>query len=127
MKIAKVTPILIKDHIEPSLAFWEKQLGYEALASVPHHGRLGFALLQRGASELMMQTRASLGDDLPSIAGRAPSVVLYVDVDSLDRALACVRGSTVLVPPRTTFYGMREASVLDPEGHIVVFAEKVGT
>jgi uncharacterized glyoxalase superfamily protein PhnB len=125
--VAKITPILVVDRIEPSLPFWEKQLGYEKIAEVPHDGRLGFVLLQRGDGELMMQTRASIAADLPKVAARTPNVVLYLDVGSLDEALAATKGAEVLQAPRTTFYGMREASVVDPQGHVVVFAQKVGS
>jgi len=124
MNIAKITPILVVDRIEPSLPFWVKQLGYEKIAEVPHGQHLGFVLLQRGGSEVMMQTKESIAADLPTVAARLPSVVLYADVDSLDDALAAAKGAEVLQPPRTTFYGMREACVLDPAGQIVVFAQR---
>jgi uncharacterized glyoxalase superfamily protein PhnB len=124
MNITKVTPILVVDRIEPCLPFWEGQLGYARVVEVPHEGALGFVVLTRAGSEIMLQTRASVAVDLPAVAARAPATVLYADVASLDDALAATAGTTVLVPPRTTFYGAREAAVLDPAGNVVIFAEK---
>jgi uncharacterized glyoxalase superfamily protein PhnB len=124
--VTKVTPILVVDRIEPCLPFWEEKLGYEKVAELPHEGRLGFVMLKRGDGEIMLQTRASLAVDLPGVAAKGPSVVLYLEVKSLEAALAATKGAEVLQEVRTTFYGMREASVVAPEGQVVVFGEKVG-
>jgi uncharacterized glyoxalase superfamily protein PhnB len=124
MNITKVTPILVVDSIEPCLPFWEGQLGYTRVVEVPHEGALGFVLLTRAGGEIMLQSRASVAVDLPAVARRTPTTVLYADVASLDEALAATAGATVLVEPRTTFYGAREAAVLDPAGNVVIFAEK---
>ena len=63
MNISKVTPILVVDAIEPCLPFWEGQLGYARKVDVPHEGAIGFALLAREGSEVMLQSRASLAAD----------------------------------------------------------------
>jgi uncharacterized glyoxalase superfamily protein PhnB len=124
MNISKVTPILFVDSIEASLLFWEKQLGYEKVVEIPHEDRLGFVILSRaGAGELMLQTRASLAADLPAIAALEPDALLYVDVDSVEIALKEAGAAKVLVPPRDTFYGAREAAVVEPSGQIVVFSK----
>jgi hypothetical protein len=127
MKITNATPILFVDEIESSLPLWTGPLGYQKQAEVPHEGRLGFVLLTGAAGEVMLQTRASLAADLPAVAALAPSMVLYADVDDLDRALAGarrVKGTEVVVAPRTAPYGAREAGVRTPSGHIVLFAQK---
>jgi uncharacterized glyoxalase superfamily protein PhnB len=124
MKIIKVTPLLIVDRVEPALAFWMERLGYKKLTEVPHGEALGFALLENGAGEVMLQSRASIADDLPVILEKKLSAILYIEVDSLEEALAAVKGAEVLVGPRSTFYGAREACVLDPAGHVVVLSQQ---
>jgi hypothetical protein len=124
MKITKVTPVRIVDRIEPCLGFWTGALGYAKRAEVPHGDALGFVLLENAAGEIMLQTKASLADDLPSVAARNQGTVLFVEVASLAEAKKATRDATVLVPERTTFYGMRETVVVDPEGTVVIFAEK---
>jgi uncharacterized glyoxalase superfamily protein PhnB len=124
MKIIKVTPLLIVDRVEPALAFWVDRLGYKKLAEVPHGDALGFALLEGSAGEVMLQSRASIADDLPIILEKRLSAVLYAEVDSLEGALAAVKGAEVLAGPRSTFYGAREACVLDPAGHAVVLSQQ---
>jgi hypothetical protein len=123
--ITKVTPIRIVDGVEPSLAFWRDGLGYATRAEVPLEGAIGFALLENDAGELMLQSKASLADDLPAVAELRPDSVLFVEVRSLEAARKAAQGAKVLVAERTTFYGMRETVVVDPGGTVVIFAEPV--
>jgi hypothetical protein len=121
--ITKVTPVRIVDRVEPCLTFWRDGLGYALRADVPHEGAIGFALLENAAGEVMLQSKASLAEDLPAVAALEPDSVLFVEVRSLDAARKATKGAKVLVADRTTFYGMRETAVLDPGGTVVIFAE----
>ena len=126
MKIENVTPILFVEAIEPVLPLWQNQLGYEQITSVPHEDKLGFVMLTQGGRQLMLQTHASLREDLPAIAALRVSSALYVNVDSLEAALRAVQGADVIVPTRTTFYGAREAAIRDASGQVSIFAEHHG-
>src|SRR5580704_1184505 len=97
MNITKVTPVRIVDRIEPCLPFWCDALGYEKRAEVPHEDALGFVLLENGAGEIMLQSRASLEADLPAVAKLAPHTVLFIEVTSLEEARAATKGSEMLV------------------------------
>jgi uncharacterized glyoxalase superfamily protein PhnB len=123
MDIAKSTPIFIVDAIEPALPLWTGPLGFTKLIDVPHEGRVGFVLLQKGGMEVMMQTRASLAVDLPAVAALGVGCVMYLDVASLEAAVRALEGATVLVPERTTAYGAREVFVRDGAGNVLGFAE----
>lgn len=126
--IKKVTPLRVVERIEPLLPLWCDRLGYARRAEVPHEGRLGFVLLENGAGEVMLQTRASLDADLPAVAAREAEGILYVEVASLEAALRAAlaegSGAELVVPTRTTFYGAREACVVDGAGTLLVFAER---
>lgn len=124
--LSKITPVRVVDRIEPCLAFWCGALGYEKVVEVPHEGALGFVILAGPAGQIMLQTRASLAVDLPAVASRNPELVLYAEVPSLAPVKQALSGAEVLVDERTTFYGARETVVVDPEGAIVIFAEKHG-
>jgi hypothetical protein len=127
--IKKVTPLLTVDAIEPCLPFWQR-LGFQATVTVPHDDTIGFAILQRDGLELMYQTGASIEADLG--ASGAPegldremaggTSTLFIEVDSLDDVLPELEGTEVLVPRRTTFYGMDEIFVRAPCGTVVGFA-----
>jgi len=120
----KITPILIVDEIEPSLKFWVDKLGFEKTVEVPEGDKLGFVLLQKDGTEVMLQSRESIKKD----AGGASAAILelgsslYIEVDDFGDALKRVKGAEVLVPERVTFYGMREIFVREPGRHVVGFA-----
>jgi uncharacterized glyoxalase superfamily protein PhnB len=123
----KMTPLLFMNAIEPSLPFWVERLGFEKTAEVPHEDRLGFVILQKGEVELMLQTRASVAADLPSLVPLTQcSVGLFVEVEDFPDLLRRVEGFEVLVPVRDTFYGMREIVVREPGGNAVAFAARLG-
>jgi hypothetical protein len=119
MKVVKVTPLLIVERIESVLPFWEG-LGWQRIADVPHGDALGFVLLQDGDQALMLQSKASVAADLGT---EPPGSALYLDVDSVDGALAAATGAQVFIAERFTPYGTREAWVRDPSGQLVGFAE----
>jgi uncharacterized glyoxalase superfamily protein PhnB len=125
MTVKKITPILFAEEIEPCLKFWMEQLGLEKTIDVPEGNKLAFAILQKGSVELMYQTYASAEKD---VAGIRPEVrkgpsFLYVEVDNLDELIAAMKGSEVVMPVRTTFYGAKEIGIKDPAGHVITFAQ----
>jgi uncharacterized glyoxalase superfamily protein PhnB len=125
MTAKKITPILFAEEIEPCLQFWIERLGFEKTIDVPDGNKLSFAILQKGAVELMYQTYASAEKDITTISSevrKGPSF-LYVEVDNLNEVVSALKGVDVAMPIRTTFYGAKEIGVKDPAGHVVIFAE----
>lgn len=125
MMMKRITPVLFAEEVEPCVKFWVERLGFEKTAEVPEGNQLAFAMLQKGSVELMYQSYASADKDVAAISQvvrKGPSF-LYVEVDSLDQTIAAIQGAEVVIPVRTTFYGAREISIMDPAGHFVTFAE----
>ena len=123
----KLTPVIMVEAIEPCLPFWER-LGFTKTAEVPEGDRLGFVILAKDAVEVMYQTHESVEKDaagmVPRAHGHGAGFFIEVsDVESVERAL---KGVDIVVPRRTTFYGMDEIGVREPGGHVVVFAQPVG-
>ncbi len=133
-EMKKATPIIVVDEIEPCLPFWTDTLGFELTASVPHEDAIGFAMLNKGAVELMYQSRASVDADLAASGGpvelgaelAGSTAALFVEVEDLD-AVVTALGETadVVVPRRQTFYGMDELFVRAPCGTLVGFAARI--
>jgi len=121
--IQKATPLLRVERVEPSLAFWVDRLGFQKVTEVMEGDSLGFVILSRGHVELMLQSRTSLAKDLPmlSVGAMAPSVV-YMGVTSIQEIEGKLAHSEIIVPKRTTYYGMEEIWVREPGGHIIGFA-----
>src|ERR1700675_715387 len=120
----KITPILFVDAIEPSLEFWVGRLKFEKIAEVPEGNRLGFVILKKGDSEIMLQSRESIRKDASDASRAMLSMTscLYIEVDNFTEGLDRIQGAEVLVPQRDTFYGMREIFVRESQGQIVGFA-----
>lgn len=124
--IQKLTPVLIVDEVAPAAAFWRERLGFEQHIEVPHGDALGFVGLQRDGVELMYQSRASVAEDIPSIAADRHRSALFVEVEDLDTVERAMDGVEQVFPRRTTFYGMAEIGVREPGGNVVIFAQRVG-
>lgn len=128
----KATPIMVVEAIEPCLPFWTDRLGFEVTATVPHDDVIGFAMLGKGGVELMYQTKASVDADLGAsgtsgdlggeLAGS--TTTLFIEVDAIDPLVDALDGVDVVVPRRTTFYGMDELFVRAPCGTLVGFAAR---
>ena len=122
----KISPVLFVDAIEPCLPFWVDRVGFEKTVDVPHEDRLGFAILVKDGCEVMLQTWASVEADDARLArgARGLSAALFIEVDDFADIRRRLAGADVVVPERTTFYGMREIFVRDPGGHVIGFAAK---
>jgi uncharacterized glyoxalase superfamily protein PhnB len=127
MNVKRITPVLFCNEIAPLLNFWVDGLGFAKTIEVPHGNKLGFVALQHDSTELMYQTFASLGDDMPLVleAAKKGPTFLYIEVDDLDAVKAALKNSKIAQPERTAFYGMREIGYQDPAGHYITFAQRV--
>ena len=101
----KITAMIYVPAIEPSLKFWVDQLGFTKTVEVPDGNKLGFVILMHGNAELMIQSTASVGKDLPAMSALArPAACLYIEVSDFDDLLKRLGSAPVEVPVRTTFY-----------------------
>ncbi|HEY2734953.1 MAG TPA: hypothetical protein VGI70_13250 [Polyangiales bacterium] len=121
MALQKMVTLLVVDAIEAQLPSWE-QLGFRVKTRVPEGGAAAFVILTGPTGELMMQTRASLREDLPDVAKREPSFMLYADVDSLEKTRTSLPDAEVIVLERETFYGANECWLALPGGAILGLA-----
>jgi catechol 2,3-dioxygenase-like lactoylglutathione lyase family enzyme len=117
----QVTANLIVESIEACLPFWVERLGFEKTVEVPHGPALGFVILERGSAKLMLQTRASLADDIVPLGKESYRALLYITVDDLAPIRKALEGYPLALPERTTAYGARELIVKDPAGNGVCF------
>lgn len=122
--LKKLTPILYVESIEPVLPFWTDRLEFQVTGEVPEGDRLGFVMMERDGVEVMIQTRASVEADVPSLADTPMGgTILFIEVRDLDALVDRLGDAEVLVPRRTTFYGADEIFVREPGGNIIGFAE----
>lgn len=124
--VEKITTVLAVETVQPSLEFWQDRLGFECTVTVPHEDTLGFAILTKGTTEIMLQSVASILADLGSSSGKVDgrSAALFIEVSDLAAVEEAMSGYPVEMARRTTFYGMHEIGVREPGGHFVIFAQR---
>ncbi|HUQ94638.1 MAG TPA: VOC family protein [Bryobacteraceae bacterium] len=122
----KVTPVLYMPELEPALEFWTTRLGFEVTVTVPEGEKLGFAILNHGSVEVMLQSHKSAGKDIPALEEffHQAKACLFVEVDDFEETVGRIAGAPVAFPVRTTFYGMTEIGIFDPGGNLVVLAAR---
>ena len=122
-----LTPVLIVDAVEPSIAFWT-QLGFTKENEVPGpDGKLIFASVKKDNVEVMYQTKASVVADVPAMGpelmGRSVSLFITVpSVKDLDAVEQRTKTAPVVKPRHDTFYGSTEFYIREPGGNVVGFA-----
>jgi uncharacterized glyoxalase superfamily protein PhnB len=123
----KLSPVLFVESIEPCLPFWVDRFGFSRTVEIPAGDALGFVILVKGEVEVMLQSRASVADDVPALATgpfSATGVGLYCEVDDLAPYLAAAVGCDIVIPERRTFYGTHEIGVRAPGGVTVLFSSR---
>ena len=119
-----ITANLIVESIEDCLPFWGERLGFARTVEVPHGDKIGFVILKHGDTELMLQSRASIADDVAGLGGETFRSTLYIEVAQLAPIRKALTGWARVVPERSTPYGAREIIVRDPAGNVVLFSSR---
>lgn len=127
MKLAKLVPMLNISHIETSLAFYQKAFGFELVSPEEGVEEWRWANIRSGETELMLsETQCDLAlqkGSNPHQDTSWPTVFYFYpdDVEALyDHVVEQGYEPTELI---TTFYGMKEFSIQDPDGHMLSFGQ----
>lgn len=126
---SSVTPNLIVNDVAASTRFYRDVLGFQIKQTVPESTPHVFVWLERDGVPLFLNARHAAAEDYPDIAARPAggTAALFFVVSEVDGLHAAVSPhATVVMPLKTQFYGMREFSILDPDRHLLTFAERVG-
>jgi uncharacterized glyoxalase superfamily protein PhnB len=129
MRFTKLTPNLVVNDVASSVAFYRDKLGMEMGMSVPDHAPYVFASVVHGPVEIFFNSREAVAEDFPQILahGIGGALSLYLEVDDVDGLHHDLsgKGVKVVMEPKTQFYGMREFMIADPDGWLLMFAQKV--
>lgn len=122
--IQKVTSVLPVASVEESLPFW-LALGFEVSMSVPDGTAIGFVILVKDGTEVMLQSFGSIAGDLPAIAetARQGKSFVFIEVADLQAGIDALSAFELASPRRETFYGSTEATWREPNGHLVTLAQ----
>src|SRR5437764_12877671 len=103
-----LTPNLMVEDMERTLAYYREVLGVEVGATAPDAAPYDWAMLRRDGVSLMVQTRASMASETPLFADMplSASLSFYVEVTEIEALYAQVKDrAEILRSLHTTFYG----------------------
>jgi uncharacterized glyoxalase superfamily protein PhnB len=126
MELESLSPNLISESVNASVDYYVKNLGFTLIASVPESGTFNWAMIQRDNVTLMFQSLTSLQEDLPTLNLKAKGSpgTFFIKMKGIDELYESVKGKLdLIVDMRTTFYGMKEFAIKDPDGYFMMFAE----
>ena len=115
--IEPLRPMLYARDLDETIRFYSETLGFTCDATWSPHGTppATWCALSHGATAMMF-THAEV--DEPALTGR---LYLYpADVDAYHDDVVG-RGAVIMHAPFDTEYGMREFSLVDPNGYVLSF------
>lgn len=138
--INSVSVNLMVTNMVASLGFYHEVLGADLAFTVDGDqntempgeisDKVVFASVRAGEAEIMLQERESLLQDSPAFdASTQPgaSATLYFRVDDVDSIVRRLPDHTPIVKPlETTWYGMREIWIRDPDGYVLTIGTPDG-
>lgn len=134
MHFSDVTPNLIVTDIDRSTAFYRDVLGFSVVTTVPDAAPFVFVWLRRGNVNVFLNARQGVSEDLPELAtrpvGGTNTLFITIEAESaetgIDALFAGVKPQAhVMMPLKNQFYGMREFGVQDPDGYVILFAQRI--
>ncbi len=127
VKLESLSPNLMVEDMQKSLDFYCEILGFTKIMAVPEEGVPVWAMLQRDGISFMLQSRASIAEELPDFAqmNAGGSLLFYFKIKGVDDFYQSVHaaGASIYKEPNVTFYGSTEFAIKDPDGFVLVFAE----
>jgi glyoxylase I family protein len=129
LDVRGATPLFFVYDMPTSVRFYRDLLGFEIVTTSPALGEDHFdwAWLRLGQAELMLNTAFESNDDRPSQPDRArvlahSDTTLYLRCPDVDAAYNELSGKGVEIKkPAVTYYGMKQMSLLDPDGYGICF------
>ncbi|MEO1210997.1 MAG: VOC family protein [Cyanobacteria bacterium J06638_20] len=130
MKLNKLIPMLNVSNLEASLEFYKTALNFELVSSENDLKEWRWGTIRSGETELML---SETDTDLGLKKGIAPChdtswpTIFYFYPDDVEALYQHVtRCGYNVTPLETTFYGMKEFSLQDPDGHMLTLGQDAG-
>jgi len=127
--VNSLTPDLMVEDLAETVAWYERVLDAEVVATLPEEGDAWWAQVEIGDASLMFQERDSLTGKLPALEGESigGSVALYIDVndaETLQDDLGAA-GVDIMEELHETDFGWKQFAVTDCNGYVLWFGEKL--
>lgn len=124
----KLTPNLLVSDVSRSLAFYIEVLGFTRGMTVPDEAPFVFASVTSDAVEIFFNDAAVAVKEYPAFAGRpiGATATMFIEMEGVDALHARLEGKvTIAMPLVTQWYGLKEFAIVDPDGYLITFAERM--
>lgn len=123
----KLSPNLVVTDVKASKEFYEK-LGFKVRSLVSDKTSPVWASMICGNVEIMLHEKNSAEEEFNLFVGKplGATLTLFIQTDRLDDLYTLTKSNkwTIVNNMHTTFYGTKEFAILDPDGYVLVFADK---
>ena len=130
LSATKLTPNLVVSNVERSLAFYENVLGFARGMTVPEESPFVFASVTSGPVEVFLNDQSTVAKENPQMAGLVfgGGNTMFIEVTGVDALHDAIKADVRMIMPLVTqWYGLREFAIVDPDGYVITFAERVAT
>ena len=133
LEYESVAPVMIVERVAPTRDFFRDRLGFTQTVVMTEGDDLAFVMLEKNGVTVMVQSHASLIEDVGHDAARGVNetisnrgaAALYLKVNDVDLVVPALADANVIVPLRKTAYEMHEIWVREPGGHAIVVASAI--
>ncbi len=129
MHFESLTPNIMVADVARSLKFYHNILGFSIFTTLPSGDPpYDWAMVGRDGALLMLQSQASLAEELPLFTQSEPggALTFFIKVDDAEGLFASIRKQVrTIKAPYTSFYNMREFVIEDPDGYFLTFAQDI--
>jgi uncharacterized glyoxalase superfamily protein PhnB len=130
MKLTGLTPNLVTNDMNQSLAFYRDVLGFSVSQTVPDASPFVFAWLERDGVRVFLNDADTVRKDLPdagSLTVGQSGVTMFIALEGIADLWADLKDRVpVVMPLKDQWYGMTEFTIMDPDGYVITFAERRG-
>lgn len=121
MQFQKITANLMVSDVAASAKFYVDVLGMAQQITVPDQPPFVFVAVGNNQVEVFLNKEDAPGKAKPG------GISLYMEIKGLDEFFDRVQQNKIKIEiaMNETFYGMREFAVLDPDGYLLIFAERI--
>jgi len=127
MKLKSLIPMLNVSNIDKSLSFYEEALGFQVISDPKAVDEWRWATIRSGDTKLMLsETETDVGLQIgidPQENTKWPAIFYFYPEDVCQLHLHVKNCGYLPTPVMNTFYGMKEFSIQDPDGHMLSFGE----
>ncbi len=129
MKLLGLTPNLMVNDVDATLAWYHTHLGFETTATVPSPlpDKLQWGMASQGEVTLMFHEKENLREEFALLKHAEPggSLTLFVLMTGIRSLYERLSAEIEVVNPlKKSFYGMWEFTIRDLNGYFLTLAER---